>query len=494
MTMLLRNLYLFIILGLISGCAGTRHFTFPDKDPASTQTEIHYDVNANGVSDFALRADADGSMSILAYDDNEDGRFDRIYNMKDYSNEDVPHLIILLDSIPYQCVVDKYHAGHFRWFPPPQKVISPFPSLTDVAYNRLLHAPPRAGTNNLHYDHRTNTKGSNYWERMRGHKRDWQCFIDYSTPFITMGLGFVRPRSIFQKELSEIKRTLDRSLNRVTMVYPASSAGMVCKYGRTGADECLDGVERLCLRLLWERQGAIKISIMADHGHNLMRSKFISLQDILDDAGFSVQDTIESDSDIVIDTEGLVTYVGIHTRNPSAVAEVLLNLPQTELVLYMAGDRVIVRNAKGTAAIEKKGAKLRYVPIDLDVLDYQPVMEALKASGKIDADGFAAEDDWFAFTVDHQWPDAPSLIWHAFHGIVVCIPDVMVTLRDGYHNGFTLFESFIDMASTHGGLNQINSATFLLSMTGRARHPMRMDQVLKTIEPDYVSEVRCPID
>jgi len=276
----------------------------------------------------------------------------------------------------------------------------------------------------------------------------------------------------------------------VTIAYPASSAGMVCKFGRQGADECLDGVERLCLQLLWERQGAIKISILADHGHNLMKSEFISLRNILNDAGFRVRDTIESASDIVMDSEGLVNYAGIHTMRPSAVADVLLKVPQTQLTLYMAGDRVIVRNAMGSAAIEKKGGKLRYVPINVDVLGYQPVMNALQASGKMDAEGFASDEAWFSQTADHEWPDAPAQIWNAFHGMVVCTPDLMVTLHDGYHTGFTLFESMIDMASTHGGLNQINTAAFLLSMTGRAIRPLRTRDVLKTIEPDYVPAIR----
>jgi len=156
----------------------------------------------------------------------------------------------------------------------------------------------------------------------------------------------------------------------------------------------------------------------------------------------------------------------------------------------MAGDRVIVRNAMGSAAIEKKREKLRYVPINADVLGYQPVMDALQASGKMDAEGFASEDAWFSQTADHEWPDAPPQIWNAFHGMVVCTPDLMVTLHDGYHTGFTLFESFIDMASTHGGLNQINIAAFVLSMTGRANRALRIRDVLKTIEPDYVPTIR----
>jgi len=491
MMKLFKRFFLIITFVLASGCATSKYVAFPDSDPASTEKKILYDVNGNGISDFALCSDANGDMSMLAYDDDEDGRYERIYNINDYDSDKVPHLIILLDSIPYQCVADKYLAGHFKWFPPPQKVIAPFPSLTDVVYNRLLHVPPRAGTNNHFYDHRSNDMSSSYWDQMNGGKQPWQLYLDYSTSFINMGLGFMEPRKIFGEELGRIKQAFDQNPNRLTMVYDSSSAGMVCKFGRQGANECLDKVERLCLQLLWERQGAIKISIMADHGHNLMKSKFISLQKILRDAGFTVGNKIESKTDIVIDTEGLVTYVGIHTLDPSVVADILLKLPQTELALYMQGERVIVRNASGAAAIEKKRGKLRYVPIDCDVLGYQPVIDTLKKSGKIDAQGFATDEVWFEATVDHEFPDAPPQIWEAFHGIVVCMPDLMVTLQDGYHNGFTLFESFIDMASTHGGLNQINTATFLLSMTGLANRPLRTCDVLKTIEPDYVPAARC---
>jgi hypothetical protein len=486
-----KRFFLIIIVVLASGCASPKYFAFPDSDPASTQKEIRYDVNGNGISDFALQADANDNMSILAYDNDEDGRYERIYNINDYAPEDVPHLIILLDSIPYQCVAEKYLAGHFKWFPPPQKVISPFPSLTDVVFNRLVHAPPRAGTNNRHYDHRINGMSTSYWNQMKGIKQPWQRYLDYSTPFLTMGLGFMKPREVYQGELERIKQILDQSPNQVTLVYDASSAGMVCKFGKQGADECLDKLERLCLKLLWERQGAIKISISADHGHNLIRSEFISLQDILDDAGFTVTDKIESNTDIVIDAEGLCNYAGIHTRKPSLVADVLLKVPQTQLTLYMEGDRVIIRDARGSAAIEKKGGKLRYIPIDSDVLNYLPVIETLTESAKADPEGFISYNDWFGATVDHEWPDAPPRIWDAFHGIVVCTPDLMVTIHDGYHNGFTLFESFIDMASVHGGLNQINSATFLLSMTGRAIRPLRTHEVLEIIEPDYVPAVRC---
>ena len=478
-----------IICSCALGCSTSKTLFFPDAPLSRTPQEIRYDVNGNGRADFALQAGADNRTTTLAYAHEEDVRYDRMYRINDYETDSVPHLIILLDSVPYQCVLDYYNAGGFSWFPPPQKVIAPFPTLTAVIFNQILQAPPLAGTNNYFYDQRVNRVCNRFWEAAAGGKSAWQRCLHYSADYMREGMGFVNTRKIFSRELDSVKQALDQSPDRVTLVYVVSTAAMACRYGRQGVDESLREVERLCLQLLWERQGALKISILADHGHNLTASQFVSIKNILTDAGFAVGDKIQSDTDVVIDTEGLVTYAGIHTRRPAAVADVLLRKPQMQLALYMEAERVIVRDDSGSAAIEKKDGKIRYVPIDRDVLNYQPVQALLTMSGKADAQGFATPEAWFAATVDHEWPNAPPRIWDAFHGIVVCPSDLMITLKDGYMSGYPLFRAFIDMASSHGGLNQANSATFLLSMTGRAIRPLRSSEVMQTIEPGYAPAI-----
>ena len=487
---LFSTILVLIVCSGTMGCSASKTLFFPDVALSRTPQEIRYDVNGNGRADFALQAGADNRATTLAYAHEQDGRYARIYRINDYAPDSVPHLIILLDSIPYQCVLDFYNAGRFSWFPPPQKVIAPFPTMSAVIFNQILQAPPLAGTNNYFYDQRTNRICNRFWDAATGGKTTWQRYLHYNADYMREGLGFINTRKTFRRELESIKQAFDQSPDRVTIVYVVSSAAMACKYGRQGIDDCLREVERLCLQLLWERQGALKISILADHGHNLTPSQFVSIKNILSEAGFAVRDKIQSDTDIVIDTEGLVTYAGIHTRRPAAVADVLLQKPQTQLALYMDGERVIVRDSRGSAAIEKKGGKIRYVAIDRDVLNYQPVVTLLTRSGKADAEGFASSDDWFIATVDHEWPNAPPRIWDAFHGIVVCPSDLMITLKDGYVSGYPLFKAFIDMASSHGGLNQVNSATFLLSMTGRATRPLRSGEVLQTIEPGYVPAIR----
>jgi hypothetical protein len=255
-------------------------------------------------------------------------------------------------------------------------------------------------------------------------------------------------------------------------------------------DEIIDGVERLCLRILYERQGAVKISLLADHGHNLVESKNISLADPLKKAGYHVAGHIDGNRDVVLEINGLVTYAAVRTVEPEAVAKVLAAQPQIELAMYLDGDRVIVRNSCGSATVECKNRRVRYVPIDADILNYASVVDALKSAGKADADGFASDEDWFAATLDHEFPDAPRRVWDAFHGTVVHPPEVMLTLKDGYCAGLPEYEKFITMASTHGGLNQLNSATPIMSMTGRVKGPLKSKQVLSVLEPGFEPAVR----
>ena len=78
----------FLLLFLLAGCtslagsfAPDARLTFPDKPVRVDETGRYFDVNGNGVVDFAVDAES------LRYDDDEDGTFDRIYRFADYATD-----------------------------------------------------------------------------------------------------------------------------------------------------------------------------------------------------------------------------------------------------------------------------------------------------------------------------------------------------------------------------------------------------------------------
>jgi hypothetical protein len=481
-----------ILCFLVCGCAApSERLTFPKKPVEISHRGFFYDVHHRGRPDFALLSNPSGRVESVAYDDAGNGRFNRIYPLAEYANDDVPHLIILLDSIPYHSMVERYEAGGFRWCDPPQKVIPPFPSLTEICYSRLLGAPPLPGFVDDYYERDDHAQADTMWQRLLdGYREPWERRLDYDMSMYQSGLAYLHPRDWYQAELALAKKAFDQKPSRVTVVYFASASGMLSKYGRDGLQQVLDGVEQMCVQILYERQGAVKITLMADHGHNLKATTNVDLAPFLQKAGFHVADQLRSPSDVVLELQGLVTYVGVRTNNAAPVAAALTACPQVNLAIFQDGARLIVRSARGAAAIEQHQHKLRYLPIDDDVLDYEPVITRLREARKVDADGFIADDDWFNATLDLEYPDGPRRLWDAFHGSVVDPPEIMLTLRDGYAAGRKEFEKFISMASTHGSLNQINSATFVMSMTGRVDKPLKTGQVLAVIEPGFVPSIR----
>jgi hypothetical protein len=479
---------------LFAGCASDP-LRFPEKPAMMSDAEVAYNVRtaANGRPDFALlpdnRPNADPhKLNLIAYDDNGDGKWDRLYRLSDYSNEEVPHLIILLDSIPFSAVQERWDRGEFRFFDPPQKLIGPFPSLSEQIFTRILHAPPLPGMTDDYFDKQQNAVRKGILKRVGGYHQPWEFRNNYTAKYWEGGLSYIDPRDWFHIELKRAKKALDESPDRVTVVYFVSASAMVCRYGRQGLNEVLDAVQRLCLQLLYERQGALKISMTADHGHNLMSSTNIDLEPTLKAAGLHPATSLKQPSDVVLEYDGLVTYFGLHTHQPVAAAEAILNRPEIELVTYQAGDRVVVRDSNGIAAIERRGNRFRYTAQAGDPLRYCEIVERLR--DKAEEDGFIDDADWFAATLDVEFPDGPRRLWEAFHGLSINPPDVMITVRDGYCCGKPWLEKFIHMASTHGGLNQVNTATFLMSMTGRVTKPLRSGQVLQTVEPGYALPVR----
>ena len=467
------------------GCsAPSARLSFPAAPLIHTRDAQHYDLDNDQIWDFAVMRDNTGSPTIV-YHDAPSGRPDRIYRKSDHHQPDLPHVFILVDSIPFFAVRERYDNGGFLWFDPPQKVIAPFPTMSGLIFSQILGAPPVPSANNRYYDPTDNRKHDLIWRRVFGYVSPWQERLDYRARYWENGLAFLKPRPWFHAELERARRAIQRSSHKRTIVYIASTSGMLSRYGRDGLDEVLDGLEQLCLQLLFEYRGAIDITIISDHGHNLIEGTRFAVEPVLKDAGYNIRARLDSENDVVLDMDGLVNYLGVHTRRPKRVGDLLVNCPEVEFVVYKDGESIVVRTTNGSAMISKVDDTFRFVITAGNPLGYATTIEAMREAGRLSADAAAPSDVWFSQTVDHEYPNAPVRLWNALHANVRYPPDLMVGIRDGYYVGDPSFEKYINMKSTHGGLNQINSAAVILTTTGRVGGPLESRNVLRTVEPMY---------
>ncbi len=483
---------LLVVCGCLAlpGCVPHDRLAFPAAALTHDADSRGFDTDDNGKVDFVVRR-GDGEhadrLDVLAYDDDEDGHADRLYRLSAYDNARVPHLIVLLDSIPFEAMRRAWgRDDRFSFFDRPLKVIAPFPSMSALCFSAMLHAPPMSGTINRHYDSRPQVNGVNNLiaKRLRGYRNPWQRRLHYNLRYTHNSEAFLNPRPWMRIEFERARRAFDDSPDRVTLVYISSTAAMLAQYGKDGLAEIFDELERFVLQVLHERRGAVKISVMADHGHNLRDTDWIDVGRPLRDAGFRVTDKIKGPDDVFIEMDGLLTFFGVHTARPVEAGNALLEgISQIETISQVEGLDVVVRNHLGRARIRESDGRLTYIPESANVLEYDAALHHVALT----------RDEWFARTVDAHYPDGPPRLWDAFHGGTVNVPQLLVTLDDGYCAGIGWFQWFITMRSTHGGLNQVNSATFLMSMTGRTEGvtlgALRSEEVIQTIEPGFVPAV-----
>ena len=272
-------------LGL-TACTPATRLPFPTEAVDADGGARYYDVNGNGRIDFTVRAGPDGRAELLEYDDDEDGACDRRYRISDYDAARVPHLIILLDSIPFEPLARAHAEGRLWCFNAPQKVIPPFPTMSGLIFSQMLGAPPPPGMINRHYDRRRGRIDNRITKRVFGWRYPWQLRLHYHPNYLENGRMFLDPRGWYPVELARSRRTLDESPDLVTVVYLASTSGLLSKYGADSLDEIIDGLQQLALQLLHDRNGAVNISIVSDHGHNLVPPERIELGKALKAGGF----------------------------------------------------------------------------------------------------------------------------------------------------------------------------------------------------------------
>lgn len=484
----------FPVLGLLCfgfacvGCIPTQRLHFPEAPTHRDGADVWYDTNRDELPDFALTHDNAGRLDTIGYDDDQDGTADRQFRLSDYAAQDVPHLIVLLDAIPYRALRDAIAArpaGVWGAFYEPAKVIAPYPSMSALCFSAILQAPPMPGPVNRHYDPRPQVNGVNNLivKRFAGYRNPWQQRLHYNIQYTENGDAFLRPRPWMKVEFERARRALDRSPDRTTIVYISSTAMMLAKYGPDGLEEVLDELGRFLLQVLHERRGAVKISLASDHGHNLTDTQWLDVASPLKEAGFRVKKKLKRPDDVFVEMDGLLTWFGVYTSQPVAVSNALLgSLPQLETVAYMDGYDVVIRDHNGQARVAMVDGRLTYTPETSDVLGYGEELSGVALGG----------DAWFERTADHRFPDGPTRLWEAFHGRTVHAPQVMATLKDGYCAGIGWFTWFIKMRSTHGGLNQVNSAAMVMTMTRPIDGPLRSGEVVEAIEPGFVPRIVSP--
>lgn len=463
------------------------------------ETVFAFDTDRDRRPDFWQFQGPAGRKHAIAYPGDVSGRPGERIDLDRIAAADCPHLLIVLDGVPFEIVAELYEAGQFRFFHAPARVVCGYPSMTDLALADVFDAGPCPGFQALYYDRGAGRLSDSSRVYLSGQNAPWASQMDYRCSYWWDALVYLNPQAVFNHELQGIVRAF-RDVEGDGRAYSVGTAGLGTRGGRDAIVKYLGTIERLCDQLVFERRGRVKITLIADHGHNLVENRLISFKDVLAAGGYRLSGHLGGPRDVVQIAYGLVTYAEFFTPDPAGMAACLLNHEDIEFACIcerpvraaagelrpaaaLSDDSVVVLGRDGRARITKGAGGFVYDDSGGDPLELRSVLDGLRSAGHISPTGEIDGEALFQATLDHRYPDPLVRLWRAFHGLVENPPDVIVNLRDGACHGSRFFHTMIGrVASTHGGLDRRNSTTFLLTMLGPPPAALRSQDVVPVLE------------
>jgi len=454
---------------LAASCAAPSRFPAEpfNVEPANEGGRRGYDTNGDGQPDYVALAGPDGRINRIGYDTTGDGQADVFQDLDALPPATCRHVVIILDGIGYNTVKAYQEAGHLALFHKPARVIAPFPSMTDLALADVFRSVRPIGYEARYLDRRTGQLAGGDSDYLALVNEDWARCVDYRADTLVDPLSYLFPQHYLKEEVKAVKALFEQRDRPMVVAYLVSTAGMGTMHLLKGQQEVLAAIDHLAQQLVWQSQGLVKVTVFADHGHQLVRAQWIDFRKVLRTHGWRVTDRPTKDNDVGVVDYGLVTYAGFATRRRPALADTLVQAEGVDVVIYPANGDVVVCSDEGKARVQRRDHRLRYAADTGDPLHLSAIIAQARAAGTIDADGFADDRTWLRLTAEHVYPDPVVRVWRAFHGLAEHVPDVVVSLKDGYSAGLPSRASrFSDGASTHGDLAAKSSTAFVISTAG----------------------------
>lgn len=369
-----------------------------------------------------------------------------------HSSEKRPRrLLLCLDGVPHKLIEAARHRGLFDAFASPTRLLSPFPTMTNVALSAMLGATPPAGYESLYFDRSARElRGGirKYIGRRTPDKipSSYMDDLDYQEPLPFEFLIYVAPESIWRADMGKFRERFRAAPpDRDYFAFLKATDGLLHSQGPARLAIALESLDQI-LREISEHCGSeTEIVMFSDHGMNLEQNRRSPLKSTLERRGLRV----------VIPAFGLCSYVAIYCDEQviPEVARATVEVEGVDFAVYKDGQAVVVESDRGRARIESADEGLRYVTETGDPLE-------LGFFGR----GFKTDESWFQETASHKYPDAvPNIYKSLFTPRVQHTADVLVSLKDGYYFGWTPFGRFVNLEATHGNALQSSSNAFLMS-------------------------------
>jgi hypothetical protein len=360
---------------------------------------------------------------------------------------------------------------------PVSRLVSTFPSTSDVAWTDIYGDRPLPGYQRTYFSAAANAQiVINGITTTMEHENQMDYQLENGL-FRTM--GYVYPVHTFELEVREMIKSFWNATDNHGSFYVYIRATDDAQHLDRDVFAMLSTLdERLqTMRTRYRTQEGrdLQILILSDHGHNHASSfKRVQVGAFLEKAGYRITGSIQNLKDVVMPTTGIEDWIEIHNASAATetLAPLLTHLEGADIVTGHDPNnphRFIVMNSQGERAMidwNPASNTYRYSAEQGDPLNYLPAVEALAGKKLLDADGFATADAWMAATLTNHYPLALERIVRGLTRVTLNPATILISLSNNYVHCGPLLKgaaSLSPFSSTHGALDSRNSDGIVLS-------------------------------
>lgn len=389
-------------------------------------------------------------------------------------------LLLCLDGVPHKVIEAAKARGLFDSFGAPSCLLSPFPTMTNVALSTMLGATAPLGYESLYFDkHAKELRGGvrKYigWRTPDKSPSSYMDELDYQEPLPFEFLVYVAPEAVWRADMRRFQNRFRAApQTRDFFAFLKGTDGLLHIRGPERLGVALQSLDKILRDIQAYCGDETEIVLFSDHGMNLQENRRIHMQTHLRRRGFNLTENLHRKErrSVSVPAFGLCGYAALYCDDDEVaeVSDALVDLEGVDFALHRDGPETIaVKGSKGVARIHRQqtndAVSFRYEPAgESDPLQLAPIMRQLLAEGKLNQDGFASDHDWYERTAAHVYPDALANLYASLNAPRVGhTADVLVSLRDGYYYGDSLFSRLARIAATHGNALRASTSAFLMS-------------------------------
>ncbi|GAB1344859.1 hypothetical protein [Gemmatimonas sp.] len=404
-------------------------------------------------------------------------------------------MVLALDGVDYRDVLDARQRGRFAAFHPPARLVSTFPSISDIAWHAILGVQPPAGYQRVYYSTRQKAVLGDALSSIRPIEYEERMDYAFDTKFHHLGaylMSWPVARREVDADVEHVLRTRNRETVYLYNVGPDAlqhTRGDVARY----LDHLSERLDTLQARYGRRTGRTLEMVLLSDHGHNRARdAAFIPISESLAAHGFEVARKLAAPNHVAFSVDGVTTGFGVFCDPDSVerVAALLTAVEGVELVTARVGNtrfRIQARALDGSVQLAhldwrpatpahgnaaQVAARFRYETERGDPLVALPIIERMREAGALDAEGFASEEAWAAHSSMAKYPAAVVRIVHGHVHATRNPAPILVSVLDSHRVGLgmvSVANRLRPLGGTHGALGETNALGVVLS-NGVAPH------------------------